>query len=89
MFEFNYGWRILKGRKLHTFVSLIGLKHVRIHIILQKIFHEKCHPWVSAVFYYALKGKSFGMDICWKVHQIGLIFSVCVLIVLKILQFCF
>jgi hypothetical protein len=45
MLEFNYGWRIIKGRKLHTFVSLIGLKHVRIHIIWQKIFHENCHPW--------------------------------------------
>jgi hypothetical protein len=47
MLEFNYGWRILKGRKLHTFVSPIGLKHVRYVYILssKKIFHENFHPW--------------------------------------------
>jgi hypothetical protein len=36
MLEFNYGWRILKGRKLHTFVSLIGLKHVRLCYLAKK-----------------------------------------------------
>jgi hypothetical protein len=66
MFEFNYGWRILKGRKLHTFISLIGLKHVRIHIIWKKIFHENFHSWSPQ--YYIMQYKERPWEWLYNIH---------------------
>jgi hypothetical protein len=68
MLEFNYGWQIIKGRKLHTFVYLIA-SNMYVYIIWQKIFKKNFPPWSPQCS--VLLGKSLGMKIYWKVHPIG------------------